>query len=90
MLAPQHPVHMSLTSERANLLACEIKVLINEGPEVYLGPVTVEHGIAAGRLPMLHRDPFDRMLVAQARCEGLTLVTRDVDIQRYDVPALPA
>jgi PIN domain nuclease of toxin-antitoxin system len=52
--------------------------------------VRVEHGIVAGRLPMLHRDPFDRMLVAQARCEGLTLVTRDAGIQRYDVAVLPA
>jgi PIN domain len=48
-------------------------------------PVTVDHAIAAGRLPLLHRDPFDRMLVAQARCEGLTLVTRDPQIHRYEV-----
>ena len=48
------------------------------------------HAIAAGRLPMIHRDPFDRMLVAQARCEGLTLVTRDPWCRRYDVPILPA
>jgi PIN domain nuclease of toxin-antitoxin system len=35
--------------------------------------------IAASRLPVHHRDPFDRMLVAQATVEGLTLVTRDAD-----------
>ncbi|MDL5157606.1 type II toxin-antitoxin system VapC family toxin [Actinomycetospora termitidis] len=51
-------------------------------------PVTSTHGIAAGRLPLLHRDPFDRMLVAQARSEGLTLATRDSDVQRYDVGLL--
>jgi PIN domain nuclease of toxin-antitoxin system len=51
-------------------------------------PITVEHAVAAGRLPLLHRDPFDRMLVAQARCEGLTLATRDSQIQRYDVDLL--
>jgi PIN domain nuclease of toxin-antitoxin system len=51
-------------------------------------PITVEHAVAAGRLPLLHRDPFDRMLVAQARCEGLTLATRDSQIQRYDVDML--
>ena len=51
-------------------------------------PVTHAHAIAAGRLPVHHRDPFDRMLVAQAKSEGLTLVTRDVDIQRYDVDLL--
>jgi PIN domain nuclease of toxin-antitoxin system len=53
-------------------------------------PITVEHAVAAGRLPPLHPDPFDRMLVAQARCEGLTLVTRDPQIHRYEVDLLPA
>jgi PIN domain nuclease of toxin-antitoxin system len=53
-------------------------------------PITGEHALAAGRLPAIHRDPFDRMLVAQARCEQLTLVTRDKDIQRYDVRLLTA
>ena len=51
-------------------------------------PVTHAHAIAAGRLPVHHRDPFDRMLVAQAKSEGLTLVTRDADIQRYEVDLL--
>jgi len=40
-------------------------------------PITFEHAEAAGRLPSVHRDPFDRMLVAQAWVEGLTLVTHD-------------
>jgi PIN domain nuclease of toxin-antitoxin system len=53
-------------------------------------PITFEHAIAAGRLPPIHRDPFDRMLVAQARCEGLTLVTRDTDVQKYEVSVLAA
>lgn len=51
-------------------------------------PVTAMHAIAAGRLPMIHRDPFDRMLIAQAKAEGLTLVTHDEDIAKYDVPLL--
>jgi PIN domain nuclease of toxin-antitoxin system len=51
-------------------------------------PVTHAHAIAAGRLPVHHQDPFDRMLVAQATIEGLTLVTRDADIQRYDIDLL--
>jgi PIN domain nuclease of toxin-antitoxin system len=51
-------------------------------------PVTRAHAIAAGRLPVHHRDPFDRMLVAQATVEGLTLVTRDGDIQKYEVDLL--
>jgi PIN domain nuclease of toxin-antitoxin system len=51
-------------------------------------PITHAHAIAAGRLPVHHRDPFDRMLVAQAKTEGLTLVTRDADIQQYDIDLL--
>jgi len=51
-------------------------------------PIRFDHAIAAGRLPMIHRDPFDRMLVAQAHCDDLTLVTRDPRIQRYEVPLL--
>ncbi|MBO3739631.1 type II toxin-antitoxin system VapC family toxin [Actinoplanes flavus] len=52
--------------------------------------ITAEHGIVAGRLPLIHRDPFDRMLIAQAKVEHLTLVTRDAHIHKYDVPVLPA
>lgn len=50
--------------------------------------ISFEHGVAAGRLPLHHGDPFDRMLIAQARSEGLTLATRDPVIGRYDVPLL--
>ena len=53
-------------------------------------PIGFEHAIAAGRLPQIHRDPFDRMLIAQAQCEDLTLVTRDPHCQKYDVAILPA
>jgi PIN domain nuclease of toxin-antitoxin system len=51
--------------------------------------ITSEHGLRAGRLPLIHRDPFDRMLIAQAQCEDLTLVTRDADIHKYEVSVLP-
>jgi PIN domain nuclease of toxin-antitoxin system len=51
-------------------------------------PITADHAIAAARLPLIHRDPFDRMLIAQARCEDLTLVTRDPYAQRYEVSLL--
>jgi PIN domain nuclease of toxin-antitoxin system len=51
-------------------------------------PVTHGHAIAAGRLPLHHRDPFDRMLVAQAAGEGMTLVSRDASIALYDVDIL--
>ena len=51
-------------------------------------PITSEHAIAAGRLPLIHRDPFDRMLVAQAQRENLTLVTKDPHILEYPVSVL--
>ncbi|MFD0380311.1 type II toxin-antitoxin system VapC family toxin [Streptomyces sp. NPDC127112] len=51
-------------------------------------PITAGHGVRAGRLPQHHRDPFDRLLVAQAQIEGLTLVTRDKWIEQYDVQVL--
>lgn len=53
-------------------------------------PVTWAHGRAAAGLPPVHRDPFDRMLVAQALAEDLVLVTRDPLIPRYDVATMPA
>lgn len=52
--------------------------------------ISVEHALAAGALPAVHRDPFDRMLVAQARIEGLTLVTRDAVFDGYDVATMAA
>jgi PIN domain nuclease of toxin-antitoxin system len=48
------------------------------------------HVAELASLPSLHRDPFDRMLVAQARAEQLTLVTADEQIRRYDVKTLTA
>jgi PIN domain nuclease of toxin-antitoxin system len=53
-------------------------------------PITVAHALRAGGLPLHHADPFDRMLVAQAQLEGLTLVTRDPRIAAYGVATLRA
>jgi len=53
-------------------------------------PITGAHAWAAGTLPPHHRDPFDRMLVAQAQLEGLTIVTRDTAISKYQVAVMPA
>ncbi len=51
-------------------------------------PVTLEHASAIQTLPRLHRDPFDHLLLAQAKVEGLTLVTHDGTLARYGVPVL--
>ena len=47
--------------------------------------ITTDHAYAAGGLPMHHRDPFDRMIIAQARLEKLCIITRDNLFCRYDV-----
>jgi PIN domain nuclease of toxin-antitoxin system len=49
-------------------------------------PVTGRHAVALAGLPPLHRDPFDRMLVAQALVEGITLLTSDATVARYPGP----
>ena len=51
-------------------------------------PIAVAHAARAGSLPAIHRDPFDRMLVAQAQVEGLTVVSVDSKIRRYSVAVL--
>jgi PIN domain nuclease of toxin-antitoxin system len=48
--------------------------------------VTSEQTIAVGQLPPLHKDPFDRLLIAQARTEGLTLLTTDTLVTQYGEP----
>ena len=50
--------------------------------------INVSHAKTAGRLPLLHRDPFDRMLVAQAQIEDLVLITNDPRIELYGVATL--
>jgi PIN domain nuclease of toxin-antitoxin system len=51
-------------------------------------PVTLKHAQATRLLPPHHRDPFDRMLVAQAQVEGLSLVSRDRALREYQVTVL--
>lgn len=50
--------------------------------------VTGAHAVAVADLPPVHRDPFDRMLVAQARVEGLTLLTADTRVADYGAPVV--
>lgn len=86
----------------ANVWEIEIKVkqrkLVRPAPDLISAagrqgyaelPISARHGEAAGRLPLHHRDPFDRILIAQAQAEGLTLVTRDRAYIPYGIPVLP-
>ena len=53
-------------------------------------PITLFHGEQAGLLPEYHKDPFDRMLIAQAQSEGLIIVTNDEKIARYNIRTMDA
>jgi len=54
-----------------------------EGTEFQWPPISRVHANATANLPMHHRDPFDRMLIAQAQCEALTLLTADERLTAY-------
>jgi PIN domain nuclease of toxin-antitoxin system len=51
-------------------------------------PITVDHAAAVERLPCHHRDPFDRLLIAQATIEGASVVSRDEALAAYGVPVI--
>jgi PIN domain nuclease of toxin-antitoxin system len=52
--------------------------------------ITVEHAHAVADIPAIHRDPFDRMLLAQASVEGFTIVSRDSVFEQYNIPLIKA
>ena len=60
------------------------RTLLNNGYEEL--PVTGEHAVAIASLPPLHKDPFDRILVAQSVVEGITLLTSDPLVAQYRAP----
>lgn len=69
-----------------HVLAHGAKALADDLDEagVSLAPVTIEHAAALRGLPMHHRDPFDRVLIAQAVVDGMILVSADRAFDRYD------
>jgi PIN domain nuclease of toxin-antitoxin system len=62
------------------------KVIKEQGFEML--SITPDHAYAVGNLPNHHRDPFDRILIAQALLEGFTIVTHDAIFNRYPIPVL--
>ncbi len=52
-------------------------------------PIELDHVLQVHRLPPIHRDPFDRLLIAQAMPEGLSILTSDSEIPKYDVKTIP-
>ena len=95
LLAPDNELHVSM----ATLWECAIKTGLGKlvlpddfyrivASDYTLLAMEIPHMQACGKLPMHHRDPFDRMLVVQAQLAGLTLLTHDRNIARYDVPVV--
>ena len=76
----------ALRFELRGLTAAEV----GDGFDLTRVPLTFHHAEQAGSLPMHHRDPFDRCLIAQAQAEGLVLVTRDARIPLYGVRTMAA
>ena len=90
---PDHDIYVSAVSaweiaikrELGKLRApLELAGIIEEEGFTEL-PIRLQHAEQAGRLPPIHRDPFDRMLVAQAATHDMTILTRDETIARYSV-----
>lgn len=76
---------MSIKSALGKLNAPEDMDSIVEDEGFDKLPISLYHGQLAGKLPTLHRDPFDRMLIAQAQAEGLILITADDAIGQYSL-----
>jgi PIN domain nuclease of toxin-antitoxin system len=68
-------------------LNAQVSVLV-EALRLLELPITIRHGERVRTLPSIHRDPFDRLLVAQSMVEGLTLVTSDRNLAQYGIPIL--
>jgi len=83
-------------------IACKVadgRLTLPESPQAYVTdrleangfdplPIDLGHALEAAMLPRIHRDPFDRLLVAQARGEGIPIITSDPVISRYDVETI--
>ncbi|MFC1883904.1 type II toxin-antitoxin system VapC family toxin [Thermodesulfobacteriota bacterium] len=65
------------------------KKVLDKQPFEFLD-ITVDHAHAIENLPNHHRDPFDRMLIAQATVEGFTIITRDINFKEYKIPYITA
>ena len=73
---------------RAAVAACPPPGRATELTAARVLPIRASHVTALAALPMLHRDPFDRILIAQAIAEGLDLVTNDEPIRAYPVQTI--
>lgn len=102
LVDPGNTLHLSAASAwEIGIKVAKGKLELPEAPERYITrrlaehrvqalPMNHHHALRAAGLPPHHRDPFDRMLVAQAQIENMPLMTADAWIPRYEVEVLPA
>jgi PIN domain nuclease of toxin-antitoxin system len=84
------PWEISIKAALGNLTPPDdLELQLNE-KRFELLPIALRHTEAVASLPHHHGDPFDRMLIAQAQVDGLTLVSSDREMRRYPVALLPA
>lgn len=97
LVSPEHSIYVSAATLWEICIKVALKKLSAKPPDIFqevgsLGfeelPVFSRHTLRLLELKAHHRDPFDRMLVAQALEEGLTLISHDPALSRYDVPIL--
>lgn len=96
----KNELFLSAASVWEMVIKCQIgRLALPEKPETFIAgqmvvnsiqslPVTINHALAVNNLPTHHRDPFDRMLIAQARIERMPLITNDQAIKRYDIESI--
>jgi PIN domain nuclease of toxin-antitoxin system len=100
LTSPEHELYFSAASVWEIAIKTSIgRMDINGPPNIVIPretqrqsllplPVTCSHALAVHDLPRVHADPFDRLLIAQARCEGLVFMTPDREVRRYPVEIL--
>ena len=69
-------------AERTGIIPAALRKVLLDAGYIEL-PITSDHGLAVGNLPNHHRDPFDRIMVAQALAEGINLLTHDSAMHAY-------
>lgn len=97
---PENEVYLSIVSIWESIIKYQLgKLPLPEPPETYLPAQRERHQISSllldeasvchlAKLPPIHRDPFDRMLICQANVRGLTIVTVDDEIPKYPVAVM--
>ena len=81
---------MSIKKSLGKLVIPEGLLMVLKENQFQLLSITGEHGLKIAHLPEHHKDPFDRMLIAQAQAEGLILISQDIKFKYYDVNLLMA